>query len=47
MSKRLDEMSGPDDVREEFDRWRAGVDPEGKMDCYQLARERLKAKEPT
>lgn len=34
----LDKMQGPDEVRATFDAWHDAVDPERKMDDYQLAR---------
>lgn len=35
----LDAMGdGPDEVRAAFDRWHDGIDPDRKMDDYQLAR---------
>lgn len=38
MMARLDGFEGPDQVRADYDAWRASIDPEGKMDAYQLAR---------
>ena len=34
----LDAMTGPDDIRAAFDAWHDEVDPERKLDDYQLAR---------
>jgi hypothetical protein len=38
LGSRLDDSSGPDEVRAAFDAWLAEVDPDGKMDVYQLGR---------
>lgn len=38
MKTKLDAAEGPDPIRESFDRWWLRIDPEGKLDNYQLAR---------
>lgn len=42
--QRLDAMEGPDCIREEFDAWWATVDPERKLDNYELGRRWLRYK---
>lgn len=38
LNRRLNAQEGPDQVRAAFDAWLAEVDPERKMNDYQLAR---------
>ena len=38
VKSRLESLSGPDAIREAFDRWWPTVDPNGEMDNYQLSR---------
>lgn len=43
LNERLASVSGPDEVREAFDRWIAEIDPDNRMDDYQRGRAFLKS----
>lgn len=47
LAKELGAQTGPDEVRAAFDVWLAEIDPDGKMDDYQLARAHAKSAPPS
>lgn len=47
LGKRLDEQEGPDEVRAAFDAWVSEIDPDRKMNDYQLARAHASARART